>query len=331
MNPWPARHKGIADARLAVALALAFFALGLAGWAVALRWGESWIRAGASKNRAAIAAELAWREALAGNAPLEDAARALEEAIQARPDRASLKARLADVAERQGRRAEAIRMRAEALADSAAGLEREERQAIGRACQAAAQRAREAGAAGEALERLEFRAALMAEDAAAAALAFERLAPLLQSEAERLFLESQLAAAQGVHVLKVYNLRQCLAIDPGHREAAIALAHSYYPEPGFLEIVVEALRGALERHPADAQLWHLLGQFLYRDRDFAGAAEALERACALAPANALPLFDLAEALERLGAERQARAARARAKALDPGASPPPLAGRLESQ
>ena len=117
--------------------------------------------------------------------------------------------------------------------------------------------------------------------------------------------------------------RRATEIDPGYGRAWSNLGRLLAAE-GDLAAAEDALRRAVAGGPANPIARCNLAALLLR-RD--GAAEALElyrSACALAPGLAPAWRGRANAAGRLGLEQEARSARARAAALDPGGGATPV-------
>jgi tetratricopeptide (TPR) repeat protein len=80
--------------------------------------------------------------------------------------------------------------------------------------------------------------------------------------------------------------------EEGERPAPYRTAARIYEDMGSLTQALDAAVKEVERAPRDASAWERLGRLRLRRFDRAGAREALERACALAPTEPA-LLDLA--------------------------------------
>src|SRR5215213_305445 len=80
--------------------------------------------------------------------------------------------------------------------------------------------------------------------------------------------------------------------EEGERPAPYRTAARIYEDMGALTQALDAAEREVERAPRDASAWERLGRLRLRRFDRAGAREALERACALAPSEQ-GLLDLA--------------------------------------
>jgi len=317
-------------------LACLFLAGGLTGLAALLAWGPRWLLAGAAggppaaeARRLFLAGERAWRQALGAGSKAPDAAAIasaeslFRTALECNPDLFPVHTRLADLAELQGKGAQALLERARAVLGKAKALNEPRRQEVGRYALSLVEKAQTMGEPTADLDCAGFEAALLAGRADLAAQILARLKPRLQDPAEALWMEAQLALTVGDHPAEMEALRACLAANPGHRQAVVMLAFSLQGPEGNAE-AAQALRAALQRHPQDAHLWHLLGQALFKMGDLDGAGQALEEAWRLAPYSSIVAHHLAQQQEMTGQPLRARQLRQRARELAPGPDPPPL-------
>lgn len=105
--------------------------------------------------------------------------------------------------------------------------------------------------------------------------------------------------------------RQVLAIQPDHVDAlnALGVVHAMQGEPQQAE---QMFRRALEQAPRAAHVWNNLGYHLMADGRLQEALDALQRAAAIEPLNAMVAANIINLRERIGGPQGSAAASASA-------------------